>query len=163
MSQVVMWPEKITWASDVKRLLVCGSRTMRRVHMPIIRVELVLFSKDCVVVHGAQGVYRLPRLDERRGFLYDINGTLMVVQSGADMLADEVAHGELGLETEPHPAKWRRPDGSLDRSAGFRRNIEMLESGIGAVLAFWDGISQGTKHTIDQAKKRKIPVKIVTF
>lgn len=73
---------------------------------------------------------------------------------GADSLAERVA-GEFGLDVEHHPADW-----SKGRGAGFARNIEMLDSGVDVVLAFWDGASKGTKHTIDQAKARGIPVEM---
>ncbi len=38
----------------------------------------------------------------------------------------------------------------------------MLESKPDLVLAFWDGQSRGTKHTITEARRRNIPVVLVT-
>ena len=38
------------------------------------------------------------------------------------------------------------------RSAGFRRNADIIEA-CDQCIAFWDGISKGTKHSIDIAKK----------
>lgn len=32
-----------------------------------------------------------------------------------------------------------------------------------ALIAFWDGESKGTKHIIDQAKKRNLAVKVFNF
>ncbi len=56
------------------------------------------------------------------------------------------------------PADWK----THDKSAGFKRNVQMLDEGKPTlVLAFWDGQSRGTKHTIDEAKKRGIEVQIV--
>lgn len=44
-----------------------------------------------------------------------------------------------------------RPDWeSLGKRAGFVRNLDMLELA-DEVIAFWDGQSPGTKHTIDAA------------
>lgn len=74
---------------------------------------------------------------------------------GADRLAEQVA-GEFDLEVDHFPADWNR----WGRGAGYKRNIQMLDSGITVVLAFWDGVSKGTKHTIDQAKARGIPVEV---
>lgn len=43
---------------------------------------------------------------------------------------------------------WKR----LGKKAGIFRNIEMVENSDG-LIAFWDGQSKGTKHTIDIALK----------
>lgn len=75
---------------------------------------------------------------------------------GADSMADEIAH-ENGFDTKVMLADWKR----YGRSAGCIRNDEMLDEGPDLVLAFWDGSSHGTKHTIDQAITRGIPVKII--
>lgn len=45
------------------------------------------------------------------------------------------------------------------RAAPLKRNISMIERA-DLVLAFWDGKSRGTKHVIDNCKKRHIPVEI---
>lgn len=42
----------------------------------------------------------------------------------------------------------------------LKRNIEMVELA-DEVLAFWDGFSYGTAHTIAQAVKKGIPIKIL--
>ena len=78
---------------------------------------------------------------------------------GADTIADTVAK-ELGLETEPHPANW----GLYGKAAGPIRNREMLESGIGHVFAFHNGLEQskGTKNMVSLAFRAHIPVTHVT-
>ena len=48
------------------------------------------------------------------------------------------------------------------RRAGVIRNLVMLDMNPDLVLAFWDGESKGTKHTIDKARERGIPVEIIT-
>mgnify|MGYP001600537660 CR=1 FL=1 len=48
--------------------------------------------------------------------------------------------------------KWLRPDGSLDKAAGFARNTQIVETS-DVVIAFWDGESRGTKDTITKARK----------
>ena len=62
------------------------------------------------------------------------------------------------LPVYEYPAKWE----TYGKSAGFRRNEEMIKSGPDLVLAFWDGISRGTKHTITLAHKYNIPIIIFT-
>lgn len=76
---------------------------------------------------------------------------------GADMLAATTARA-LGIPETAYPADWR----GRGRSAGIVRNLQMLDKRPDLVLAFWDGASTGTKHTIDAARERDIPVEIVT-
>jgi hypothetical protein len=78
---------------------------------------------------------------------------------GADSQAEQAAT-RLGLAVEVHPARWDRHG----RSAGYRRNLEMLDRLADFphryVVAFSNG-SRGTQHTIDQARRRGIPVRVV--
>jgi hypothetical protein len=70
---------------------------------------------------------------------------------GADRIAGRVAE-KLGMTVEVMEADWER----YGKSAGFRRNDEMLDRNPDVVVAFWDGKSRGTKYTIDEANKRNI-------
>lgn len=74
---------------------------------------------------------------------------------GADQLAGTVA-AKLGFTVETYPADWDLHG----RSAGAIRNIEMIETRPDKVVAFWDGRSIGTKHTLDLARKAEIPVEV---
>jgi hypothetical protein len=62
---------------------------------------------------------------------------------GADRLGEQYAK-EMGYKVQYHEADW---DG-LGKSAGYRRNEEMAKHSE-ATVAFWDGVSSGTKHMID--------------
>lgn len=75
---------------------------------------------------------------------------------GADSLAANIAR-DLGLQVEGYPADWDK----YGKSAGYRRNIEMLSQKPDLVIAFWDGVSPGTAHTIQEARKRGIPVNVI--
>jgi YspA, cpYpsA-related SLOG family len=113
------------------RILVCGSRRWKDRNAIIYRLADIS-----------------PPLDE------------VVIVHGNAGGADRIAHQEaqkLGLLVEPHPADWER----YGKRAGFIRNVEMLESGIDLVIAFWDGASRGTQHTMDEAAKREIPVEVI--
>jgi hypothetical protein len=76
---------------------------------------------------------------------------------GADICAGAVARS-LGLAVKEYPADWK----GLGRSAGVRRNLAMLDQKPDLVLAFQIHGSTGTQHTIDEARKRGIPVEVVT-
>ena len=73
---------------------------------------------------------------------------------GVDACAREYAlrHGVKLTEYLPEYERY-------GRAAPLKRNITIIESA-DMVLAFWDGKSRGTRHVIDNCKKRKIPVEI---
>ncbi len=48
------------------------------------------------------------------------------------------------------------------RGAPLKRNDEMVNI-CDKVLIFWDGVSKGTKHTIDYANKIGKPIEIITL
>jgi hypothetical protein len=75
---------------------------------------------------------------------------------GADSIARMIAD-DLGFTTATYHANWRR-DGNR---AGLIRNLRMLNTEPNLVLAFWDGESRGTAHTIREAEKRGIPVEVI--
>lgn len=88
----------------------------------------------------------------------DAHAPALVVHGGASRGGDHIAH----LWADAHDvdehtvrAKWRRPDGTLDRGAGFARNIRMLEMYPGClVLGFPFGKANGTRHCMDNAAAR---------
>ena len=48
------------------------------------------------------------------------------------------------------------------KSAGFRRNVDIITA-CTACLAFWDGKSKGTKHSIDLARQQCKPLCICHY
>lgn len=78
---------------------------------------------------------------------------------GADSLADEVwqeliQYGLNLLPAEVHPAQWSL----YGRSAGHRRNAEMVALGAAVCLAFPLGESRGTRGCMRLAAAAGIPV-----
>jgi hypothetical protein len=75
---------------------------------------------------------------------------------GADSLASEwAAYYDV-------PQRIFLPDWELyGKRAGILRNNQMLDTNPDLVLAFWDGESKGTAHTIKEARKRGIQTKVV--
>lgn len=79
---------------------------------------------------------------------------------GADQYAELWAR-QKRLTTERHRANWR-PAGVFDRTAGFKRNAEMVALGADICLAFIRNDSRGATHTTDLAEKAGIPVRRFT-
>jgi SLOG family YspA-like protein len=76
---------------------------------------------------------------------------------GADQLAGTIA-ATLGYRVEEYPADWR----GQGRRAGIVRNLAMLDTAPDLVLAFQRAGSAGTQHTIDEARRRGVPVELET-
>lgn len=76
--------------------------------------------------------------------------------AGADRIAELYARGKSIPVTILVP-DWNK----YGRSAGYKRNIQMLDMEPDCVVAFWDSQSRGTKHTIDEAKKRGIRTEVI--
>lgn len=81
---------------------------------------------------------------------------------GADRLAAMAAR-QLDLPVEEYFADWDK----LGKQAGFRRNEQMLASGVDEVWAFKDGFAGtpgkgGTEHMVRIARQAGVPVELFT-
>lgn len=76
---------------------------------------------------------------------------------GADSLAAKFAV-EHNIELKVFYPDWDRHG----KKAGMLRNIEIINA-CDAVLAFWDGSSKGTKHSIEYARKLNKEVQVEMF
>ncbi len=76
---------------------------------------------------------------------------------GADRLAENYAR-KRGIPLSVYPANWNA-DG---KAAGFIRNKQMVDLA-DELISFWNGTSRGTKHTIDLANAKGIPVNVIHY
>ena len=107
-----------------------------------------------VAVIGSRGLW----VDDLAKYLP--KETTEIVSGGArgiDACAREYAlrHGLKLTEYLPEYSRY-------GRAAPLKRNITIIENA-DLVLAFWDGVSRGTKYVIDNCKKRNIPVEVTIF
>ena len=115
-----------------------------------------------VVIAGSRTITDKKLLDDaihESGF--DISEVISGTARGVDQLGEQWAQ-EHNIPIRKFPADWTK----YGKSAGYRRNEEMIiyvYQNRGAVIALWDGSSLGTQHTIDLAKKYKIPIYIKTI
>lgn len=76
---------------------------------------------------------------------------------GADLLAERYAK-ERNIQTLIFPADWEKHG----RKAGIVRNYDIIRN-CDMVVAFWDGKSKGTAHSISVAREQKKKVLIYRF
>ena len=77
--------------------------------------------------------------------------------SGADAMGERYAK-EKGYSLKRFPADWDK----YGRSAGPKRNRQMAQYA-DALIAFWDGVSRGTKNMIDEANAGGLLVRVKRF
>lgn len=105
--------------------------------------------------------------------LTDFPGSTLVhgaCKKGADQIADDIWKAWFGEDRiERHPAEWNKHTGACPswhvgkkvcKSAGFRRNGEMVDLGADIVLAFRKNGSSGTTDTIIKAKEAGLAVQV---
>jgi len=74
---------------------------------------------------------------------------------GPDTIGENWADDN-NIPVKRFPANWNKHG----KSAGFKRNVEMAEYA-DALIAFWDGESNGTKHMINTAQSKDLKVKVI--
>lgn len=109
-----------------------------------------------MLVCGSRGWKDAEAIEERLAELPPASTIMHGRALGADYLADRAAR-VLGHAVEQFPADWE----THGRRAGIVRNLQMLDQRPELVLAFWDGSSPGTAHTIEEARRRGIPVEVI--
>jgi len=99
---------------------------------------------------------RTLKIDNLKEFIPDsVTEILSGGAEGVDSSAKEyaLANGIKYTEFLPEYNKY-------GRVAPLKRNIEIINNS-DLVLAFWDGVSRGTKYVVENCVKRNVPVKII--
>lgn len=128
------------------RLLVCGSRTYGMTKYPSSDYNS---PSDAIRAMSQRSLMM-------RVLSYFPKYTLICgMARGADMTAHHIAT-PLGIHIDEYPVDWNR----YGKSAGYRRNTEMLEDGVpNLILAFYDRkYSAGTQMMVRIAREGGIPV-----
>jgi len=118
-----------------------------------------------VIVTGGRKRTDKQRVWDELSALLEEHGPFVLVHGacpiGADLFAHQWAETHTIHEVTEvrYPAHWLKDDGSVDKSAGFRRNAEMVAKGADMCLAFPHPTGNGTQHTMDLCRKAGIYVK----
>jgi len=93
--------------------------------------------------------------DVMKQYLSDISWVVSGGAPGADSLAEKWAKENKKMLTI-YPADWF----NLGKRAGYVRNTDIVKNS-DMIIAFWDGKSKGTKHTIGLTQKMGKECKII--
>jgi len=127
------------------RVIIAGSRTFN---------NYKFLKANCLKIFRQ---LKAEGYDTKRETLEIISGTAR----GADRLGEQFAE-EFNLKVVRFPADWDK----LGRKAGYIRNEKMAlyaKEDNGVLIAFWDGVSKGTKSMINLANKHGLRVFVVKF
>ena len=86
--------------------------------------------------------------------------TIVVISGtarGADQMGERYSK-ERGFQLRRFPADWEQHG----KSAGHIRNAKMADNA-DALIAFWDGESNGTKNMIDNARRKGLAIRIIQY
>lgn len=113
-----------------------------------------------VAVVGSRTFADEKLLDETLSEFHAKNPITKIVSGGArgaDSLAEKWARGK-GIPVTVYPAEWEK----YGRRAGMIRN-RLIIADCQHCIAFWDGVSRGTKNDIDLWGEFHVPYTIVRF
>lgn len=114
-----------------------------------------------VIIAGGREFNDYERLKQYMDFvLMNIDKDKLEIVSGGARGADSL--GEFYANEKGYPIKRFIPDWEIGKQAGYLRNWDMAKYA-DALVAFHDGVSKGTQHMINLAKKEGLLVKIVEY
>lgn len=113
-----------------------------------------------VIIAGSRSIRSQTQVAEAMATaaLFDIVPT--VIFSGGAHGVDSIGEHWAGMRRIPvhrFPATWRNADGHYNPRAGFERNCKMADYA-DALVAVWDGESNGTRHMIEYARSKGLKV-----
>lgn len=136
------------------KLAVVGSRYID----PILKIEFTDYELVSGTIHSTfhwEFFYKACPWYEEDEKIEIVSG---LSPKGADKLAERFAK-ENKLKFVGFPAKWY--NGSLyNPKAGFERNTEIVEY-CSKMICFWNGLSGGTKDSINKCLKARKPLIVI--
>ena len=115
-------------------------------------MEQQTFLPETVAIVGSR---EYPFLQDVRDYIVELPEGTRVVTGGArgvDREAENVC-GERGIECLVLKPDWE----AHGRKAGLLRNVDIVKAA-DRIVAFWDGVSRGTLHSIHTAQRLDKPV-----
>lgn len=117
-------------------------------------------NKFKIIIAGGRDFANYNLLKEKMDVLLQERKNIEIVSgtaNGADTLGERYAR-EKKYNIKRFPADWDL----YGKRAGYVRNKEMADYA-DACVVFWDGKSSGTKHMMDLATEKKIPLRLINY
>lgn len=113
-----------------------------------------------ILVCGSRNWTNIKRIEDNLSEIQPDDEPITIIHGGARG-ADSICHAV--ATKQKYDIIRFFPNWDLyGKAAGMIRNKQMLVEGKpDLVLAFWDGVSRGTKNMIELAQKAGVPVKII--
>lgn len=113
-----------------------------------------------LIVAGSRGFNDYKLLKNKLDFFLKKQTNISIISGtakGADKLGERYAR-EKDYDLIQLPAEWDK----YGKKAGYLRNVEMANIA-DAVVLFWDGKSNGTKHMLDIAKEKELMIRVIYY
>ena len=113
-----------------------------------------------LAIVGSRGFSHYNYLDKSIQVYFPIQSITGIVSGGAigaDALGKRFATDHKLLYTE-YPADWNKHG----KAAGYIRNVEIVNN-CDVLIAYWDAVSKGTRHSINIARKTDKPTLIFLY
>jgi predicted Rossmann fold nucleotide-binding protein DprA/Smf involved in DNA uptake len=113
-----------------------------------------------IIIAGTRTFNNYQLLKEKCNHLLSNQTSITIISGtakGADKLGEQYAK-EQGHSLLLFPPLWD----TQGKQAGIKRNIAMAQEA-DALIAFWDGKSKGTKHMIQTAREKGLPVRVIYY
>ena len=112
-----------------------------------------------VIVAGGRDFFDYTLLEKKLDKMFSEKNVIVVsgMANGADSLGIRYAR-EHKLLISYFPALWAQHG----NRAGFIRNEEMAKIA-DACVCFWDGLSVGTEHMIETAKRMNLQLRVINY
>lgn len=111
-----------------------------------------------IIIAGSRDIKDTRMIYKKLNALYRAYPKLEIVSGcakGPDSIALEFS-SDYKIKSHKFPADWNK----FGKRAGYIRNEAMADFADGLV-AFWDGVSKGTKHMIQTAISKNLKIKII--
>lgn len=133
------------------RVAIVGSRSFSPSNDGVLGKQLI--KTRSLINSMIRNMYSKPSKYEDQHQIIVVSGGA----KGADTFAEHYADWE-GYDIEIYKPDWD----THGNSAGYLRNAILVEKS-DIIVAYWDGESKGTKHTIELSLKQRKPIAVIRY
>lgn len=125
------------------------------------RRKLGMPCRQSIIIAGSRDFSSQTLMDSKMDRIISLMDNPVIISGGArgaDTMGEDYAKNR-GLDCEVYPARWKS---TQRKRAGFIRNTLMAWRST-HLVAFWDGVSNGTSNMIETAKGEGLETRTIVF